>query len=93
MVLPELSVAMAEPFAAFETRIHDALREAARPGARVLCITSGGVIANVMRRALGLGPEQMAHVLLPIYNSSLHRFRIDPTLATGPLPVTAGPSR
>ena len=66
----------AEPFAAFEARIHDALREAAKPGKRVLCVTSGGVIAMVMRQALGLGPEQMAHVLLPIFNSSLHRFRV-----------------
>jgi len=31
-----------------------------------------------MRRALSLGTEQMAHVLLPIYNSSLHKFRIHP---------------
>lgn len=68
----------AEPFAAFEARIHDGLREAAKPGRRVLCVTSGGVIAMVMRQALGLGPETMAHVLLPIFNSSLHRFRIRP---------------
>ncbi|MFT5743234.1 MAG: broad specificity phosphatase PhoE [Paracoccaceae bacterium] len=66
----------AEPFATFETRIFDALAQAAKPGKRVLCITSGGVIAMVMRQALGLGPSQMAHVLLPIWNSSLHRFRI-----------------
>lgn len=67
-----------EPFAMFESRIHDALQDAAKPGRRVLCVTSGGVIAMVMRRALGLGPEQMAHVVLPIFNSSLHRFRIRP---------------
>lgn len=66
----------AEPFATFESRIFDALAEAAKPGKRVMCITSGGVIAMVMRQALGLGPAQMAHVLLPIWNSSLHRFRI-----------------
>ncbi|PHQ84623.1 MAG: histidine phosphatase family protein [Thalassobium sp.] len=65
-----------EPFALFESRIFDALAAAAKPGKRVICVTSGGVIAMVMRQALGLGPAQMAHVLLPIWNSSLHRFRI-----------------
>ena len=68
----------AEPFATFETRITDALAQAAKPGKRVLCVTSGGVISMVMRGALGLTTDQMAHVLLPIYNSSLHRFRIRP---------------
>lgn len=67
-----------EPFADFETRIHAALAEAAKPGKRVLCVTSGGVISMVMRGALGLSTSQMAHVLLPIYNSSLHKFRIRP---------------
>lgn len=68
----------AEPFAIFESRINAALAEAAKPGKRVLCVTSGGVIAMVMRAALGLSTDQMAHVLLPIYNSSLHKFRIQP---------------
>ena len=67
-----------EPFATFEARIAEALAEAAKPGKRVLCVTSGGVISMVMRGALGLNTDQMAHVLLPIYNSSLHRFRIRP---------------
>lgn len=66
----------AEPFATFESRINAALAEAAKPGKRVLCVTSGGVISMVMRAALGLSTHQMAHILLPIYNSSLHRFRI-----------------
>lgn len=68
----------AEPFATFEQRIHSALAEAAKPGKRVLCVTSGGVISMVMRGALGLSTDQMAHVLLPIYNSSLHKFRVRP---------------
>lgn len=68
----------AEPFATFEARILAALAEAAKPGKRVLCVTSGGVISMVMRGALGLSTDQMAHVLLPIYNSSLHKFRIRP---------------
>jgi broad specificity phosphatase PhoE len=68
----------AEPFAVFESRISTALFEAAKPGKRVLCVTSGGVISMVMRAALGLSTHQMAHILLPIYNSSVHRFAIRP---------------
>jgi broad specificity phosphatase PhoE len=67
-----------EPFATFAARILSALSEAAKPGKRVLCVTSGGVISMVIRGALGLSTDQMAHVLLPIYNSSLHKFRIRP---------------
>lgn len=65
-----------EPFSTFEARILAALEAATQPGKRVLCVTSGGVISLVMRAALGLSIEQMAHVLLPVYNSSLHKFRI-----------------
>lgn len=66
----------AEPFASFETRIQTVMTEAATPGRRVLCFTSGGVIAMALRIALGLDPERLAQVLLPIYNSSIHRFRV-----------------
>ena len=67
-----------EPFGSFETRILGAIAEATKPGKRVLCVTSGGVISMVMRGALDLSTDQMAHVLLPIYNSSLHRFSHPP---------------
>jgi len=66
----------AEPFAGFEARIRTVLDEAAEPGRRVLCVTSGGVIAMALRLALDLDPERLAQVLLPIYNSSIHRFRV-----------------
>ena len=69
-------IAGSEPFASFEARVREVLDEAAEPGRRVLCVTSGGVIAMAMRLALGLDPERLAHVLLPIHNSSLHRFRV-----------------
>ncbi|MBF9043076.1 histidine phosphatase family protein [Rhodobacterales bacterium HKCCE4037] len=65
-----------EPFAAFEARIRTVLAEAAVPGRRVLCVTSGGVIAMSLRIALGLDMDRLAQVLLPIYNSSVHRFRV-----------------
>jgi len=67
-----------EPFATFETRIAAALAEAAKPGKRVLCVTSGGVISMAMRATLGLSTEQTARTMLPIYNSSLHKLIVRP---------------
>jgi len=74
-----------ETFAAFEDRVTAVLQEAAEPGRRVICITSGGVIGMVMRHLLRLDPGQMAHVLLPIRNSSVHRIQVMPygTLLSG----------
>lgn len=67
-----------ESFAAFESRVMAVLQEAAAPGIRVLCITSGGVIGMVMRALLGLDPIRTAQVLLPIRNTSLHRVQVTP---------------
>lgn len=68
----------AEPFEHYETRVREMLQEAAEPGRRVLCVTSGGIIAMALRIALGLDIDRLAQVLLPIYNTSLHRFRVVP---------------
>jgi broad specificity phosphatase PhoE len=62
-----------ETFAEFEARITAALTEAATEGRRVLCVTSGGVIGMALRHMLGLDPRRLAHVLLPIRNTSVHR--------------------
>ena len=67
-----------ETFASFETRVTSVLQEAASPGVRVLCVTSGGVIGMIIRHLLNLDPTRMAHVLLPIMNSSLHRVHVIP---------------
>lgn len=67
-----------ETFASFEERVTSVLQEAAQPGIRVLCITSGGVIGMIMRHLLDLDPRRMAHVLLPIMNTSVHRVRVIP---------------
>ncbi len=72
-------IAGSEPFAAFEARIRAILDEAAEPGRRVLCLTSGGVISMAFKIALGLDVDRLAQVLLPIRNSSVHRFRVLPT--------------
>ena len=67
-----------ETFAAFEARVTSVLAEAAAPGRRVMCITSGGVIGMVIRSLLRLDPTRMAHVLLPILNTSIHRVQVMP---------------
>lgn len=67
-----------ETFASFEERVTSVLQEAASPGVRVLCVTSGGVIGMIIRHLLNLDPTRMAHVLLPIMNSSVHRVRVIP---------------
>ncbi|MBR2656181.1 histidine phosphatase family protein [Yoonia sp.] len=67
-----------ETFSSFETRVTGVLAEAAQPGARVLCITSGGVIGMIIRHLLDLDPTRMAHILLPIMNSSVHRVHVIP---------------
>lgn len=72
----EAEIEGSETYHAFETRVSDMLAEASRPGRRVLCVTSGGVIGMVMRRILGLDLLRLSHVMLPIYNSSLHRLHV-----------------
>ncbi|MEL7116630.1 MAG: histidine phosphatase family protein [Pseudomonadota bacterium] len=67
-----------ESFASFETRVTGVLAEAAKPGRRVLCVTSGGVIGMVIRSLLDLNPTRMAEILLPIRNSSIHRINVTP---------------
>lgn len=67
-----------ETFASFETRVTAVLAAAAQPGIRVLCITSGGVIAMVLRHLLNLDAQRLAHVLVPIMNSSIHRIQVQP---------------
>ena len=65
-----------ESFAAFETRIIDVLKEAAKPGVKVLAVTSGGVIGTAIRNLLDLTPTRTAHIMLPIFNSSIHRIHV-----------------
>lgn len=69
----------AEPFATFESRIQTAVQAATVTKQRVLCVTSGGVISMVMRHTLGLDIAKTAKLMLPIFNSSVHRFIVSPT--------------
>ena len=67
-----------ESFASFEDRVSGVLDEAAQPGGQVLCVTSGGVIAMILRHLLALDLQRMVHVSLPIMNTSLHRIHVLP---------------
>ncbi len=71
-----------ETFASFENRVTAVLQEAIQPGRHVLCITSGGVISMIVRHLLDLDPRKMAHIALPIFNTSIHRVHVSPV---GPL--------
>jgi broad specificity phosphatase PhoE len=65
-----------ESYADFEARVAEMLTIAARPGRRVLCVTSGGVIGMMVRHILDLDPARMAHLLVPIRNASIHRVAV-----------------
>ena len=65
-----------ESFANFESRVAGVLQEASQPDRNVLCVTSGGVIGMILRHLLDLDPRRMAHILIPIRNSSIHRVHV-----------------
>lgn len=74
----DLRITGAEPFAAYESRVGAILAEAAAPGRRVLCVTSGGIIGMAVRLALGLPAEKLPEVLLPVGHTSVTRLRVRP---------------
>ena len=62
-----------ETFANFQTRIKDVISDISRGEGPALVVTSGGLIAHVMRQLMGLDTATTAHVALAIMNSSIHR--------------------
>lgn len=70
-----------ESFATFEARVSGALEDISSGDGPALVITSGGVIAVSIRKALGLDIAATARTALAIMNSSMHRlFPIGGTL-------------
>ena len=65
-----------ESYLAFEERVRDLLDEASVPGRRLLAVTSGGVIGMVLRHILDLDLMRMSRVMLPIWNTSIHRLHV-----------------
>jgi broad specificity phosphatase PhoE len=74
-----------EPFQNFTTRIREIVAEAATPGRRVLCVTSGGVIAMVLHQLLELELKHFGNLAMPIFNTSVHRLTVlkDRTILAG----------
>ncbi len=62
-----------EPFAAFETRVRDVVDEIAQGRGSALVVTSGGLIAMVLRQVMGMDITNTAITCLSIMNSSVHR--------------------
>ncbi|HBS48978.1 MAG TPA: histidine phosphatase family protein [Rhodobacteraceae bacterium] len=62
-----------ESYDAFQTRIGAALDEIAQGDGPALVITSGGLIAMVMGRLMGLDIPATARLALAIMNTSMHR--------------------
>lgn len=74
-----------ETWESFNARVAAVMDLARQPGKRVLCVTSGGVIANIVAQLLDLPIPQMARIAFPIINSSVHRILVTehgPLLAT-----------
>lgn len=67
-----------ESYDSFETRVSGVLEAATQPGRRVLCVTSGGVIAMMLRHLLRLDIPAMSRVCVGIYNTSVHRIEVTP---------------
>jgi broad specificity phosphatase PhoE len=65
-----------ESYSDFCTRVSEILAMAAQPGKRILCVTSGGIIAQAVAQILQLSIPQMAQIAVPILNSSVHRFHV-----------------
>ena len=73
-----LEAELAEGWHAFSTRVSqgaDELRALAGTGAPTLVVTSGGVIAQLARRALDLSPAATVSLNLSIRNSAISEFR------------------
>lgn len=69
-------IAGAETFANYADRVRAVIQEAAQPGKRILCVTSGGIIAQAVAQILHLDIPQMAQIALPILNTSVHRIHV-----------------
>lgn len=74
-----------ESYVSFTTRIGEIVAEAAEPGRRVLCVTSGGVIAMVLHQLLELDLKHFGNLTFPIFNTSVHRLTVmaDRTILAG----------
>ena len=74
-----------ETWEEFNARVADVMTLARQPGKRVLCVTSGGVLAAIVSQLLDLPIPKFAQIATPIMNTSVHRILVTdhgPMLAT-----------
>jgi broad specificity phosphatase PhoE len=62
-----------ETYAAFQSRIRDALAEIAAGSGPALVVTSGGLIAHVIGQQMELSVAATARTAIAIYHTSLHQ--------------------
>ncbi len=67
-----------ESFHEFQSRVSDALHEIVARGEKAIVFTSGGLIGMATRVAMGLELGPFTRAILPIMNSSVHRFAPHP---------------
>ncbi|MCF3595283.1 histidine phosphatase family protein [Rhodobacteraceae bacterium LMO-12] len=65
-----------ESYADFSTRLDALIDEIASSPGRAMLVTSGGVIATILRRILNLDVMAWSHIALTIMNSSVHRLHV-----------------
>lgn len=65
-----------ESYSDFCARIDALLDEIANSPGRAMLVTSGGVIATILRRILNLDVNAWSHIALTIMNSSVHRLHV-----------------
>ena len=65
-----------ETYENYSARVLAVIQEAAQPGKRILCVTSGGIIAKAVAHILLLDIPQMAQIAMPILNTSVHRIHV-----------------
>ena len=65
-----------EAYADFAARVDTLIDEIAASQGRALLVTSGGVIATILRRILNLDLTAWSHMALSIMNSSVHRLHV-----------------
>ena len=63
-----------ETYAAFQSRIRDALTEIASGSGPALVVTSGGLIAHVIAQQMELSVAATARTAIAIFHTSLHQF-------------------
>lgn len=67
-----------ETFHDFQTRVSDVLHEIVARGEKAIVFTSGGLIGMATRVAMGLEMGPFTRAILPIMNSSVHKFEPHP---------------